>query len=56
MSIRTLLARFAADESGATMIEYGFILALVAVGLIVLLTGIGETVTGFFTDAGAGLT
>lgn len=32
---------FLTDESGVTLIEYGLIAALIAVGLTVLLTGTG---------------
>ena len=34
--------RFAADESGATAIEYGLICAGIAVALIAIINGLGE--------------
>ena len=34
--------RFAADESGATSIEYGLICAGIAVALIAIINGLGE--------------
>ena len=40
--------RFAADESGATAIEYGLIAGLVAVGIIVALPAFGESLMGLF--------
>jgi pilus assembly protein Flp/PilA len=39
---------FAADESGATAIEYGLIAALVAVGLIGALTALGGSLQTIF--------
>ena len=36
--MKTFLARFAQDESGATAIEYGLIAAFVGVGIITGLT------------------
>jgi len=42
--------KFAADESGATMIEYGLIVALISLAAIVALTAIGTFVkTNFET-------
>ena len=48
--MKTFLARFAQDESGATAIEYGLIAAIVGVGIIL---GLGNLKTGLndlFTD------
>ncbi len=42
------------SESGATAIEYGFLAALIALGLIGMFVSIGESVTTFFTDVNAG--
>ena len=41
---------FVRDESGATMIEYGLIAALVAVAAITALTTMGESISGMFTS------
>jgi pilus assembly protein Flp/PilA len=43
------LKNFARDESGATMIEYGLIAALVAVAAIVALEAMGTSISGMFT-------
>ena len=40
--------RFAADESGATAIEYGLIAALLAVAAIVAMTTFGTSLSGMF--------
>ncbi len=45
-----LLFRFAADESGATAIEYGLIAALIAVAIIVALTLLGQALSSNFNE------
>jgi pilus assembly protein Flp/PilA len=40
---------FCRDDSGATMIEYGLIAALVAVAAIVALESLGTSISGMFT-------
>ncbi len=44
----SILARFLADESGATAIEYGLIAALVSVAAIGALTALGGSLTTMF--------
>lgn len=51
-----LLKKFAADESGATAIEYGLIAALVAVVVIGALTVLGENLTTTFERVSENLT
>ncbi len=46
------LNRFAADESGATAIEYGLIAALIAVALIAAMNTLGGKIAGTFTTIG----
>ena len=43
-----LIRRFAANDNGATAIEYGLIAALIAVGLIVAFTAFGGSLQGLF--------
>jgi pilus assembly protein Flp/PilA len=43
------LKSFVRDESGATMIEYGLIAALVSVAAIVALGAMGTSITSMFT-------
>lgn len=45
MSLRTLLKRIGADNAGATAVEYGLILALIALGMVGAANGLG-TQTG----------
>jgi pilus assembly protein Flp/PilA len=47
----TFLKRFAADDSGATAIEYGLIAALIAVVIITAVTSVGTNLTKTFTKA-----
>jgi pilus assembly protein Flp/PilA len=42
---------FVKDEDGATMVEYGLMLALIAVVCIAAVTTIGTTLNGKFTAA-----
>jgi pilus assembly protein Flp/PilA len=44
------IARFAKDESGATAIEYGLIVALIAVVIIGTITTIGTSLKTKFTS------
>ena len=48
-----LISRFMVwveEQKGQTMAEYGLILALVAVVVIVAITLLGNTISTFFTD------
>jgi pilus assembly protein Flp/PilA len=44
-----VLKRFAANDSGATAIEYGLIAALIAVAAITAMTTLGTNLIGTFT-------
>jgi pilus assembly protein Flp/PilA len=44
------LKKFAADESGATAIEYGLIAAGIAVAIITVVQGLGTKLTSTFTS------
>lgn len=47
--MKTLMKRFAKDESGATAIEYGLIAALISVAIITILGTLGTNLTTTFT-------
>jgi pilus assembly protein Flp/PilA len=49
------LNRFSKDESGATAIEYGLIIALIAVIIIAAVTLLGQRVNGAFQRAADGI-
>ena len=42
------IARFFKDESGATAIEYGLIVALIVIGLIAAITSWGNSATDMY--------
>jgi len=46
----TRLKRFAADESGATAIEYALIAVLVGIAIIVSVTALGDSLKSIFTS------
>ncbi|WP_423066446.1 Flp family type IVb pilin [Devosia sp. CN2-171] len=46
--LQVQLSRFAADEGGATAIEYGLIAGLIAVGILVAMTALGGGVSTMF--------
>ncbi|WP_011583403.1 MULTISPECIES: Flp family type IVb pilin [Chelativorans] len=52
----SLFARFLKDESGATAVEYGLIVALIAAGIIAVVGSIGGQITNAFTRVSTGLT
>ena len=51
-----LFARFAADESGATAIEYGLIAALISVAIIAAATTLGSNIGTTFNKVAAKMT
>jgi pilus assembly protein Flp/PilA len=53
--MRTLLSRFAQDESGVTAIEYGLIAALIAVVIISAVTVVGSDLSTVFSFVGNSL-
>jgi pilus assembly protein Flp/PilA len=44
----SLFKRFAGDESGVTVIEYGMIVALIVIGIISAIKTIGTTISANF--------
>jgi pilus assembly protein Flp/PilA len=46
--MKSLVARFVKDESGATAIEYGLIAALIGVGIITAATTLGGEISSTF--------
>ena len=53
--MKNLVSRFAADQSGATAIEYGLIAGLISVVIITALTTIGTNINKKFTNIGNAL-
>ena len=48
--MKNIVARFLKDESGATAIEYGLIVALIAVVIITAVTSLGTKLNSTFTS------
>jgi pilus assembly protein Flp/PilA len=48
--MRTSIARFVKDESGATAIEYGLIAAGIAVAVITAMSTLSGALTGLMSD------
>jgi pilus assembly protein Flp/PilA len=49
VALRAKLAAFAREDGGATAIEYGLIVALVAIACIAGITAFGGSVIGLFS-------
>lgn len=45
-----LKTRFQRDETGATAVEYGIMVGLIAVAIIVVVSTLGGQLTGLFQD------
>ena len=54
--MKTLLAKFVDEESGATAIEYGLIAALISVGIILAATALGGSLGNLFNGISSKLT
>jgi pilus assembly protein Flp/PilA len=54
-AVKSLVARFVHDESGATAIEYALIAALVAVGIIAAARGLGSQISATFNAVTAAM-
>jgi pilus assembly protein Flp/PilA len=48
--MKTLIARFVKDESGATAIEYGLIAAGISLAIIAVVNGLGTNLNAKFTS------
>lgn len=49
------LKRLIADESGATMVEYGIMVALIAAVCIVLISTLGKNVSSAFSSVNSSI-
>jgi pilus assembly protein Flp/PilA len=54
-TLRNILQKFWADQSGATAIEYGLIAAGIALAIIAAVNGLGSTLNGTFTSINTSL-
>jgi pilus assembly protein Flp/PilA len=53
--MKTLVKRFAKDESGATAIEYGLIAAGISVAIITVVQGLGTKLNTTFSNITAAI-
>ena len=53
--MKTIFARFAKDESGATAIEYGLIAAGISVAIIAVVQGLGTNLKNTFSSVSTAL-
>jgi pilus assembly protein Flp/PilA len=53
--MKTILARFVKDESGATAIEYGLIAAGISVAIIAVVQGLGTKLNTTFSSVSSAL-
>lgn len=44
------IQNFLSDEEGATAVEYGIMVALIAAAIVVVVTGLGTSLNGIFGD------
>ena len=49
------MKNFFKDESGQGMVEYGLIIALIAIAVITALTALGPKISGIFNEAASKL-
>ncbi len=54
--VATLVRKFASDESGATMVEYAVMVALIAAICIAVITTLGQKANNAFSTVNASLT
>lgn len=53
--MKKIIAKFWADQSGATAIEYGLIAAGISLAIIAAVNGLGSTLNGKFTSINTSL-
>ena len=56
IAFTTAVRRFLKDESGLSAVEYGLLAAGIVIGLWTLISGIGLSLQGIYTNVGTDLT
>jgi pilus assembly protein Flp/PilA len=54
--MKKFILRFAADEGGATAIEYGLIASLISIAIITAASNLGKNVSGTFSTVAGKMT
>lgn len=55
-TVKSLVSRFWKDEEGAALVEYGLLVALIAVACIVAITATGTSISGLFDGVSGEIT
>ena len=55
MGLKILLARFAAEERGATALEYGLIVGVIAIAIVGGVTAVGSSTANSFKETAGAL-
>ncbi|MEH6410581.1 MAG: Flp family type IVb pilin [Hyphomonas sp.] len=55
MGLKILLARFAAEERGATALEYGLIVGVIAIAIVGGVTAVGSSTANSFNETAGAL-
>jgi pilus assembly protein Flp/PilA len=55
-TVRRLISRFIADQSGATAIEYGLIAAFLSITIVATVNSLGSSLVGKYTAVDSALT
>lgn len=55
-TLMRILKSFAHDETGATMVEYGLVVGLIAVVMVVMVTSVGAGTDALFRAGNSALT
>lgn len=54
--VKSSCIKFIGDRSGATMVEYGLIVGLISVAMILTLTSMTDNLSNVFTEISNGMT
>jgi pilus assembly protein Flp/PilA len=55
IQMRKLVTRFAKNEEGAALVEYGMLVGLIAVACVVAVGTLGATISGYFDNINTNL-
>ena len=53
--MRNLVTRFANNDEGAALVEYGMLVGLIAVVCVLAVGTLGQTILGYFTNINTNL-
>jgi pilus assembly protein Flp/PilA len=53
--MKNIIKRFACDQSGATAVEYGLIVAGISVAILTVMNSVGKDLQNTFSKASSGL-